>query len=168
MIKKAVPAVIAALLVLFISGCDTLTGVMPSSGEINTPVPAAVSTPAPTMGALEPLDAAFCMESPPEAHQVVYSVLRFFPGGVVLHANVEGWDSCEATWDYISPYLNETATATFSHGEYQYSDGVIRFALAPAGSDEMAGTVNGRIDGDTMILQQQGTEMVYIKIYGGE
>ena len=140
MLKKIVCLVIGMTAAVLITGCDTLTGAMPSAQEAGTPVPAATRTPAPTLGELEPLDAAYCMESAPDAHETEYSVLRFFPSGVVLQVTVKGQESCEETWEYIKSYLKETATDTFSHGEYQYSDGLIQFALAPAGSDEMAGS----------------------------
>ena len=168
MLRKVICLAVCIVLVFLVAGCDALTGTIPSSQETGTPVPAATSTPVPTLGDLEPLDAAYCMESAPDAHETEYSVLRFFPSGIVLQVTVKGQKSCEETWDYIKSYLKETATDTFSHGEYQYSDGQIQFALAPAGSDEMAGTVSGRIEDDELILQQQGTEMVYILVYGGK
>lgn len=159
-------AIVVALL-FFLTGCDVLFGTVPSSDGESASVLASTGTPLPTLGELEPLDAAYCMESAPDAHEKEYSVLRFFESGVVLQVTVEGRDSCEETWDYIKSYLKETATNTFSHGEYQYSKGQIRFSLAPPGSDEMAGEVTGRIEEDKMILQQQGTEMIYVLVYGG-
>jgi hypothetical protein len=48
-----------------------------------------------------------------------YKLLRFFPSGVILEVTVKGQSSCQETWDYIAPYLFETATDTFNHGEYQ-------------------------------------------------
>lgn len=142
-----------------------MTGIVPSSQALGTPVPPAVTTAVPTLGELEPLDAAYCKDPAPDAHEVEFSVLRFFPSGVVLHVTVKGQNSRIKTWNYIKSYLKETATDTFSHGEYQYSQGQIQFALAPAGSDEMAGTIYGRIEEDKMILDQQGTEMIYYLVY---
>ncbi len=164
--KKIIPVI--AVLVFFLTGCEALTGTMPTIETTDTPAPKVTSTPVPTLGEMEPLDAAYCMESAPDAHETEFSVLRFFPSGVVLHVTVKGQYSCAETWDYISDYLSETATDIYSHGEYQYSDGQIQFALAPPGLDETAGTVAGRIEGNEMILNQQGTEMVYVCVYGGE
>jgi hypothetical protein len=86
---------------------------------------------------------------------------------VVLEMTVQGYEGCQDSWDHVAPYLSDSATDTFSHGEYQLSGSQIQFWLAPAGSDEAAGTVTGRYEGDKMILQRQGAEMEYILVYGG-
>lgn len=167
MIKKLTGIAIFVILSLLIIGCEAITGAMPSSQATDTPVTTETSSPTPTWGELKTLDSAYCMESDPEAHETEFFVLRFFPNGVVLQVTVKGQTTREATWDYIEPYLEDTATDTFSHGEYIYSEGRIEFTLAPAGSDEIAGTVTGRIEDGELILDQQGTEMVYYLVYYG-
>jgi hypothetical protein len=169
--KPIILFVFCTVLAALAAGCDALQAIAPlpqatvaptATTIINTP------TPLPTLGALEYLDAATCLEPAPDSHDAEYNLLRFFPSGVVLEMTVQGQNSCQATWDYIAPYLVETATDTFNHGEYQFSASQIRFALAPANSDQVAGIVTGRIEGDQMILQRQGTEMIYIFVYGGK
>ena len=167
MIKKTVGIAILVILFLFITGCEAITGAMPSAQATDTPVKTETASPTPTWGELKTLDSAYCMESDPEAHETEFFVLRFFPSGVVLQVTVKGQTTWEETWDYIEPYLKDTATDTFSHGEYIYSEGRIEFTLAPAGSDEVSGTVTGRIEGEELILDQQGTEMVYYLVYYG-
>lgn len=170
---KILILLVSALVVFaaLFSGCSTLEEVFPMPDETADPTPTTAvgtATPLPTLGELEPLDAAYCLESPPDAHELEFTVLRFFASGVVLQVNVKGQSSCSETWEYIAPYLKEGATDIYSHGEYQYSQGQIRFALAPAGSDEMAGEISGVIDGSELILDIQGTQKVYVLVYGGE
>ena len=129
---------------------------------INTP------TPLPPMGTLEYLDAAYCLAPETENIDAEYNILSFFPNGVVLEMTVQGYAGCQDSWDHVAPYLSDSATDTFSHGEYQLSSSLIQFWLAPAGSDEAAGIVTGRYEGDKMILQRQGAEMEYILVYGGQ
>jgi hypothetical protein len=169
--KTFILFILLLILVCLATGCDTFQAIapLPQATAIPTPTTAiSTPTPLPTLGVLEPLDAAYCLEPATDSHDPEYNLLRFFPSGVVLEVTVAGQNSCPETWNYIAPYLLETATDTFNHGEYQYSSSQLRFALAPANSDQMAGTVTGRIEGDEMILQRQGTEMIYIFVYGGK
>jgi hypothetical protein len=163
--------ILSFALVLFATGCDALQAIAPLPQATSIPTPTAIfSTPTalPTLGNLEPLDAAYCMEPASDSHDPEYNLLRFFASGVVLEATVQGKNDCPETWVYIAPYLLETATDTFNHGEYQFSASQIRFTLAPANSSKVSGTVTGKIEGDMMILQRQGTEMTYIRVYGGK
>ncbi|MBT3319844.1 MAG: hypothetical protein HN948_06510 [Clostridia bacterium] len=159
------------LLVFFTAGCSVLQEIVPLPGETANPTATTAivtATPLPTLGELEWLDAAFCLQSEPDAHELEFFVLRFFKSGVVMQVTVKGQDSCKQTWEYINPFLKETATDIYNHGEYEYSQGQIRFALAPPGSDEMSGEVNGRIEDNQLILEQQGTEKIYNLVYGGK
>jgi hypothetical protein len=153
------------------AGCAALQRIapLPQATPVLTPT-ATLDTPTilPTLGTLEPLDAAYCLEPAPDSHDPEYNLLRFFPGGMVLEATVQGKASCPETWTYIAPYLLETSTDTFNHGEYQLSASQIRFTLAPPNSTKAVGTVTGSIEGDKMILQRQGTEMIYVRVYGGK
>jgi hypothetical protein len=169
--RSLIVLILSFTLIPLLTSCDALQAIAPLPQATSIPTPTTIidaPTTLPTLGVLEPLDAAYCMEPASDSHDPEYNVLRFFPSGVVLEVTVSGQASCPDTWDYIAPYLLETATDTFNHGEYQFSASQIRFVLAPANSDTMAGTVAGRIDGDKMILQRQGTEMIYIHVYGGK
>lgn len=170
MTKPIILFVLCIALAALAAGCDALQAIAPLPQATIAPSPTAIiNTPTsfPTLGNLEYLNAAFCLEDDPDNDDDEYNVLRFFPSGVVLEVKVQGHGSCQVTWDYIAPYLIETATDTFNHGEYQLSGSQIRFALAPANSDQMAGIVTGRYEADKMILQQQGVGMEYILVYGG-
>jgi hypothetical protein len=156
--------------ILVFAGCSVLQEVAPLPDETANPTATTAivtATPLPTLGELEPLDAAYCLESAPDAHEKEFFVIRFFSSGVVMQVTVKGQSSCKETWEYIDPYLKESATDIYNHGEYEYSQGQVRFALAPAGSDEMAGEINGRIEDNQLILDQQGTEKIYNLVYGG-
>jgi hypothetical protein len=167
--KTIILFILSVILVTLVAGCDALQAIAPLPQATVEPTARTVNntaTPLPTLGALEYLDAAYCLISGTDDDE--QNLLRFFPSGVVFEVKVQGHGSCQATWDYIAPFLIETATDTFNHGEYQLSGFQIRFALAPANSDQVAGFVTGRYDGDKMLLQQQGVEMEYILVYGGK
>ncbi len=155
-----------------ISACDVLRSIVPLPEPTASPTPTAIlptPTPFPTLGQLEYIDAAYCLD--PVINQIQdedeLNFLRFFPSGVVLDFNVANHGGCAGTWEYIAPYVEETATDIFSHGRYELSGSAIRFTLAPPGSDVISGTVMGRYEGETLILQKQGAEMTYILIFVG-
>jgi hypothetical protein len=81
---------------------------------------------------------------------------------------VPGFSGCQESWEHVAPYLSDTATDTFSHGEYQLSGSLIYFWLGPAGSNEAAGTVRGRYEVDKLVLQRQVAEVEYTLIHGGK
>lgn len=171
--KKLIYMLLALILLIFsITGCSAVVSLF-SAPETTSNTEETVSeptpSPLPTLGILEPIDAAFCLPPAPDAHEQEYGMLRFYKSGLVLQATLKGQNSCKETFEYIEPYFNEQATDVFSHGTYEYSGEQIRFALAPAGTDEMAGIITGIIDGNEMILQQQGTHKIYTLVYeGGE
>jgi len=171
-VKKQIFLLIAGVLVFFLAaGCSALQEIVPLPDETANPTATPVAseaTPMPTLGELEQLSAAYCLPPAPDAHEVEFTIYRFFKSGMVMQVTVKGQKTCAEAWDYINPYLKESATDIYSHGEYEYSEGQIRFALAPPGSDEVAGTISGRIEGDEMILELQGTERTYDLVYGGE
>ena len=164
-------------LAILLAGCGAIRAIFPLPEATITPTPTTVIntlTPSLTMGALERLDAAFCLDENPTLNDEQldeddeHNILRFFPSGLVFELKVSGHGHCEGSWDYIAPYLVETATDVFNHGQYQFSGTQIQFELAPAGSDEVAGVVTGRYEGDKLILLQQGVEMEYVLVYGGK
>ena len=171
MIKQIFLLVAVILIILLIAGCNVLQQIapLPDSTFDPTPTKAVVTpTPLPSLGELTALSAAYCLPPAPDAHEVEFTFLRFFRSGVVLQVTVKGQKSCSEAWAYIDPFLKESATDTFNHGEYQHSEGEVRFALAAAGSDKMSGMLTGWIEDDQLIMQQQGTEMIYDRVYGGE
>ncbi|MFH1523995.1 MAG: hypothetical protein ABIF04_03445, partial [Chloroflexota bacterium] len=169
MTKKIFIFALLIILASLVAGCNALRAVAPLPEPTISPTPTTIlytPTPLPTLGTLEYLNAAYCFDDDPNPDDE-YNLLRFFRSGVVLELKVQGKGSCQASWDYVSPYLIETATDTFNHGEYQLSGSQIQFTLAPANSDEVAGIVTGRYEGDKMLLQQQGVSMEYVLVYGG-
>jgi hypothetical protein len=167
--KTPVPTI--CCIFLLVSGCDVFQAIAPLPAATVAPTATILlntATPFPTLGALETLDAAYCLDDDLDNDDHEYNLLRFFPSGVVLEMTVQGYKSCQESWDHVAPYLSETATDTFNHGEYQFSGSFIQFWLAPAGSNQSAGTVAGRYEEDRLILQRQGVEMEYRLIYGGK
>lgn len=171
MTKPIILFILCVAIVVCMTGCDALQAIAPLPQATIAPTPTAVintPTPFPTLGNLEYMDAAYCMDKGPGNDDDEYNLLRFFPSGMVLELKVQGKGSCQASWDYVAPYLIETATDVFNHGQYQLSGSQIQFALAPAGSDQVAGIVTGRYEADKLVLQQQGVGMEYILVYGGK
>ncbi len=168
--RKLILLAVGLLLLFIFVGCDTIEEVFPMPDETANPTPtprSETSTPLPTLGELTALDAAYCLQSDPDAHELEFNIIRFFPSGVVMQVNIKGQKSCSEAWEYLEPFLIETATDIYSHGEYQHSEGEVRFALAPPGSDETSGEVTGRIEGDELIITLQGTQKTYTRVYGG-
>jgi hypothetical protein len=158
-------------LVMLAVGCNALKEIAPLPQATIEPTPTTLidpPTPLPTLGALEYLDAAYCLAPETVNIDAEFNLLRFYPNGVVLEMTVSGYGDCQEAWQKTSPYLSVTATDTFSHGEYQFSGSFIQFWLAPAGSNKAAGTVAGKYTGDKLLLQRQGTEMDYSLVFGGK
>lgn len=157
-------------IILSLSGCDILDALAPIPDEtpnIEVTEIVVTHTPLPELGELSALDSAYCWQQRNDAHELEFNVIRFFPDGLVLMVNVKGYDSCEETWEYIKPYLDEKSIDIYSHGEYKHSNGQLRFMLSPPNSDEIAGEASGVIIGNELMLTLQGTEKTYKLVYGG-
>jgi hypothetical protein len=169
-VKKAIISFfLSIVLASLAAGCGALQAIAPLPQPTVVPTATAIiNTPThlPTLGALEYLDAAYCLNA--DSIDDEHNLLRFFPSGVVLEVKVQGHNTCQETWEYIAPYLIETAMDQYNHGEYQFSGPTIRFTLAPAHSDQTAGIVMGSYEEDKLLLQQQGVVMEYILVYGGK
>ncbi|MFZ5879074.1 MAG: hypothetical protein ACOY0R_06875 [Chloroflexota bacterium] len=166
--KTSLVFLLVAFLSLLAGGCDLVQAFAPPPTSVPTPTTAAhTETPLPTLGAAEYLDAAYCTKSHIDDNE--FSLIRFYPSGVVLDLMVQGYASCEEAWEKTAPYLGEDAINRFSHGEYQFSGSQIRFTLSPANSNQVVGTVTGRYHGEKMFLARQGAdEWEYTLVFGGK
>ncbi|NPV87333.1 MAG: hypothetical protein HPY45_15145 [Anaerolineae bacterium] len=166
-------ALLAAVFVWLLSACDVMQLAAPPPEPTQPPtltVPIPTLTPLPTLGAARALDAAFCWKSPIDEDE--FNIVRFFPGGEVIDLFVQGYGSCQESWKAVAGYLSPATMSRYNHGTYQFDGKEVRFALAPPNSDQLMGTISGRMQEDgKLLLQRQGAETwEYTLVYasGGE
>ena len=164
---KKSPLMALILFCILAAGCSVIA---PPPADTPIPTEAEVqpeSTPLPTLGEPEYIDAAYCWES--HIDEGEYNLVRFFPSGNLIDVFVQPYADCADAWANTKEYLVEESLMNFNHGEYHLSGDQIRYTLSPPNSEEVSGEITGTYTIDIMLLNRVGSdEREYILISTGE